>query len=170
MRGVGALLGLMAVALLLRSTALTALAARGVVIDVLAFATVVWALRNGERRGATFGFLLGLAGDLDAAHWLGRHALALALLGYAVGRLSHTLVRDRASTQFVLLLIATSIHQAWSVAFELSGLAGWPYLVQRLLLAAAATAPLGTILLALLRRANGRPLFGHATIPADSTG
>jgi len=158
----------MLVALLLRSTALSALAARGIVIDVLALATVVWALRHGESWGATFGFALGLAADLDAAHWLGRHALALALLGYAVGRLSHTLVRDRASTQFALLLVATLVHQAWSVSFELSGLAGWPYLVQRLLLAGAASAPFGTLLIGMLRRASGRPLFGHAAIPANS--
>jgi rod shape-determining protein MreD len=88
------LLALVGVALLLRSTALSVLAARGVVLDVLAFVTVLWALRHGETWGTTFGFVLGLAADLDAAHWLGRHALVLALLGYAVGRLSHTLVRD----------------------------------------------------------------------------
>lgn len=168
MRGLGAMLGLMAVALLMRSTALSALAARGIVLDVLAFATVVWALRHGESWGASFGFLVGLAADLDAAHWLGRHALILALLGYGVGRLGHTLVRDRASTQCVLLLLATLAHQAWSVAFELSGLAGWPYLLQRLSLAAVATAPVGTLLLALMRRATGHPLFGHASFSTDS--
>jgi rod shape-determining protein MreD len=159
---------LVVVALLLRSTALSALSARGIVIDVLAFATVVWALRFGETSGSTIGFVLGIAGDIDASHWLGRHALVLALLGYAVGRLSHTLVRDRASTQFALLLTATLIHQAWSVSFELSGLAGWPYLVQRLLFAGASTAPLGTLLLSLVRRTSGRPLFGHAGVPTSS--
>jgi rod shape-determining protein MreD len=169
MRGAGALLVLMFVALLLRSTALSALAARGVVLDVLAFATVVWALRHGESWGASFGFLLGLAADLDAAHWLGRHALVLALLGYAVGRLSYTLVRDRATTHFALLLGVTVIHQAWSISFELGGLAGWPYLLTRLLLAAAATAPIGTVLLALVRRANGRPLFSDVSFATDSS-
>src|SRR5262245_29830220 len=102
---------MVAIALLLRSTALSALAARGIVVDVLAFATAMWALRNGETWGSTFGFVLGLGADLDAAHWPGRHALLLALLGYAVGRLSRTLVRDSARTQFVLLLVATLAHQ-----------------------------------------------------------
>ena len=72
--------------------------------------------------GSTFGFVLGLAADLDAAHWLGRHALVLALLGYVVGRLSRTLVRDSARTQFVLLVR----RHRWStrpgsLAFELGG-------------------------------------------------
>src|SRR5262249_10329175 len=97
---------LLAVTLLLRSTALASLAAHGVIVDVLAFATVVWALRHGESWGTGFGFALGLAADLDAAHWLGRHALALALMGYIVGRASRSLVRESPRTQAVLLIIA----------------------------------------------------------------
>ena len=88
------------------------------------FATAMWALRYGETWGSTCGFTLGLAADLDAAHWLGRHALVLALMGYAVGRLSRTLVRDSARTQFVVLFSCTFLHQAWSAAFELGGAAG----------------------------------------------
>ena len=38
-------------ALLLRSTALSVLAMRGVVLDVLVFVTVVWSLRHGEEAG-----------------------------------------------------------------------------------------------------------------------
>ena len=169
MRPLGALLVLVGVALLLRSTALSALAARGVVVDVLAFATAMWALRYGESWGATFGFVLGLAADLDAAHWMGRHALLLALMGYAVGRLSRTLVRDSARTQLVLLAIATLAHQVWSAAFELDRLESWPYLLQRVLVAALLTAPLGTLLLSLLRRASGQPLFGHAVLESGSS-
>jgi rod shape-determining protein MreD len=152
------------VALLLRSTALSALSARGLTLDVLAFVTVVWALRHGESWGATFGFLLGLSADLDAAHWLGRHALALTLLGYVVGRLSHTLVRDSARTQLALLLVATLLHQAWAALFELGPAVAGPALALRVVLAAAVTAPAGVALLALARRAAGRPLFGHAAL------
>ena len=81
--------------LLLRSTALTALAARGVVLDVLAFATVLWALR--QRRGVGRDVRLRRSGSPPtstpptgwaATRW------SLCLIGYAVGRLSHTLVRD----------------------------------------------------------------------------
>jgi rod shape-determining protein MreD len=163
MRWIGAFLLLMMVALLLRSTALSALATRGVVIDVLAFATVVWALRHGETAGVTFGFFLGLAADLDAAHWPGRHALILALLGYAVGRLSHTLVRESTRTQIVILAGATLVHQLWTTAFELQGATGWGYVLKRVLLAAAATAPLGAFLLSVISRVSGRGLFARAT-------
>ena len=160
MRSLGGLILLLAVALLLRSTALSSLAARGVVLDVLAFATVVWALRHGERSGATFGFLLGLAADLDAAHWLGRHTLILALIGYGVGRLKQTLMRDRAATHLILIVAATVAHQIWTLAFELGGVSGC--------LAAAATGPLGTVLLALVRRVSGRPIFGDVAFATDS--
>ena len=51
-------LGLVVV-LLLRSTALSAFAARGLVLDALAFATVLYALRNGAGWGCSFGFVLG---------------------------------------------------------------------------------------------------------------
>jgi rod shape-determining protein MreD len=170
MRGVGAVLFIIVVTLLLRSTALTALASRGVVLDVLVFATVLWALGNGEGSGCTFGFALGLAADLDAAHWMGRHALVLCLIGYAVGRLSHTLVRDSSRTQLVLLLAATLIHQTWVASFELGGFGAWPYLVRRVLLAAVATAPIGMVIIALVRRGSGRSLFAHASAEPDPTG
>ncbi len=163
MRPLFGFLWLAAVALLIRSTALSSLATHGIVLDVLAFATVVWALRHGDAWGSTLGFLLGLAADLDAAHWLGRHALGLSLLGYAVGRLSNTLVRESARTQFVMLATATALHQLWSAAFEWTGgAAGVPYLLSRVLVATLATAPVGTLLLMGLRRLTGRPLFGHA--------
>lgn len=154
---------LAAVVMLLRSTVLSSLATHGILLDVLAFATVVWALKYGDAWGATLGFLLGLAADLDAAHWLGRHALGLTLLGYAVGRLSNTLVRESARTQFVMLASATALHQLWSAAFEWTGgLAAIPFLLTRVVVATLVTAPVGTLLLMGLRRLTGRPLFGHA--------
>jgi len=169
-RGIASLLVFAAVTLLLRSTALTALAARGVIVDVLAFAAAAWALRYGEMWGVCFGFALGLAADLDTAHWMGRHALLLSLAGYGVGRLSHTLVRDSVRTHLVVFALVTAAHQAWMTAFELGGLAGWPTLVGRVLLAVLATAPLGALLLLVVRRVSGHPLFGHAAFPSDPQG
>lgn len=162
MRVLGSLIALAFVALLLRSTALSALAARGLTLDVLAFVTVIWALRHGESWGSTFGFALGLFADLDAAHWLGRHALALALIGYVTGRVSRSLVRDSARTQFVLFLLATLAHQAWTALFESGGLSALPLVAGRVALSAAASAAAGTLLLGIIRSASGQPLFGHA--------
>lgn len=163
----GLLLG-MVVVLLLRSTVLSPLAARGVVVDVLAFATVFWALRYGAGAGASFGFLIGLAADLDATHWMGRHALVLSILGYAIGRLARTLVRDSGRTQLVLIGLAVAVHQAWIVPFELGGLSGlgsgWAYLLGRVFAGALATAPLGALLLVAAHRVTGRSVFGHALV------
>jgi rod shape-determining protein MreD len=162
------LLTLLLVALLLRSTALSVLAARGVLLDVLAFAVVVWALARGEGWGTSFGFVLGLMADIDAAHWLGRHALVLALLGYAVGRLSHTLVRDSFRTQLALLFIATMIHETWVLSFDVGSAGSWPWLLGRVALAALVTAPTGALVLLIARLGSGQPLFGHADLQSGS--
>ena len=156
------------VAMLIRSTALSELAARGVIVDVLAFVTVVWALRWGEGQGSTFGFVLGLAADLDAAHWLGRHALALALVGYGTGRLSGALVRNNPLTQFMLLFAATLAHQAWALVFELGGVAGWRFLLGHVVVSGLVTAPLGVLVLALVSLGSGRSLFSRAAIETTS--
>ncbi len=166
MRALVGLLLLAGAALLLRSTALSELAARGVIVDVLAFVTVVWALRWGESQGSTFGFLLGLAADLDAAHWLGRHALALALVGYAIGRLSRALVRDSPATQFMLLFSATVVHQSWALVFELGGVAGWQFLLGHVAVSGLVTALLGVLVLALAGPGSGRSLFKRAATEA----
>lgn len=164
MSAIGPALVLAVIALLLRSTALSALAGRGIVLDVLAFATALWALRRGESAGTLFGFALGLFADLDAAHWIGRHALVLSLLGYAIGRMSHTLVREQARTIFVVLLIGTGVHQAWTLAFEIGSLSGWSFLVRQTLLAMVATAPLGTVVIAALQRIAGRSWLTHGRV------
>lgn len=164
MRPLGGFLLVALVAMLLRSTALSSLAARGLVVDVIALATVAWALRHGDAWGATMGFALGLMADLDAAHWLGRHALLLTLLGYACGRLAGTLVRDSGRTQFALVATGVLVHQLWSAAFELGrDTAGLPFLLGRAFLASLLTAATGVVFLWLLRRALGRSVFAHAT-------
>jgi len=164
MRALGSFVVGLVVVLLLRSTALSAFAARGVVLDVLAFATVVWSLRHGPAWGCSFGFALGLCGDLDAAHWLGRHALVLTLIGYAIGRLATTLVRESARTQLVLILTATIIHQAWAALFELHGWGAMPQLLTRVMVSAVATSLVGTALLMVARRVVGGPLFGNVAV------
>ncbi len=168
MSGLGGFLLGMVVVLLLRSTALAPLAARGIVVDLLTFATVFWALRHGAVWGASFGFILGLAADLDATHWMGRHALVLSIIGYASGRLAGTLVRESGRTQLLLIGLAVAVHQAWIVPFELGGLeglgSGWPYLLRRMLFGALATAPVGALVLVVARRLSGRSPFGHAHV------
>jgi rod shape-determining protein MreD len=155
--------------LLLRSTLLAGLAVRGVVLDALAFATVAWGLLRGAAWGSSFGFALGLAADLDAAHWLGRHALSLSLLGYVVGRLAGTLVRESVRTQFVLVALATAAHQTWSAAFELGGLTSWPILLRRVVVGSIATGVVGAVILVLLRKLGGRALLGHAELQPGKT-
>lgn len=164
MRAIGMFFAAAVVALLLRTTLLAGLAARGVVVDVLVLATVACALRQHEGWGSTFGFVLGLAADLDAAHWIGRHALALSLLGYGVGRLSNTLVKDSSLTQLVLLAVATALHQVWIAAFDASGgIADMGSLARRVLLATVTTAPLGVLLLLLPRLFSRRTSYGNAS-------
>jgi rod shape-determining protein MreD len=168
-RGLGAVASGIVVALLLRSTMLAALAVRGLVLDVLAFATVMWGLRGGAAWGASFGFAVGLCADLDAAHWLGRHALALTLIGYVVGRLSRTLVRDSPRTHFALVVLATSAHQAWAAAFDLGGFVAWREILLRVVVGAVATGALGVLVLWVPRRFLGAPWMGHGGVQPGKT-
>ncbi len=169
MRALGAIASGIVVVLLLRSTLLAALAVRGLVLDVLAFAAVIWGLRRGAAWGASFGFALGLCADLDAAHWLGRHALALTLLGYLVGRLSGTLVRESPRTHFALLVLATASHQAWMAAFELGGFVAWPELLMRVVVGSVATGVLGAFVLWVPRRLLGPSWADHANLQPGKT-
>ena len=167
MRAIGMFLFASLVALLLRSTVLASLATRGIVIDVLVLATVTWSLRQSDAWGATFGFVLGLAADLDASHWIGRHALALTLIGYGVGRLSNTLVRDSPLTQLVLIALATALHQIWVTAFDATaGVQQLPWFAGRVLLATVTTAPIGVLLLLLTRLLRRRD--GYRNAPGTS--
>jgi rod shape-determining protein MreD len=165
MRSLGGMVLFMLTVMLLRSTALSSFAARDIVIDALAFATVAWSLRYGPAAGTTFGFLLGLAADLDATYWLGRHALILSVSGWLIGWLARRVVRESIGTQLVLIALVTALHQLWVVPFELGGIdglmTGWLYLLKRVAIAVAVTAPLGVIVLALAKQLVGRPIF-HA--------
>jgi len=159
---------LVAVAVLvMRSTWLAGLAVRGVWVDAAALATVLWSLRERESWGATFGFLMGLASDLDAGHMLGRQALALSVLGWSVGRLSGTLVRDSFRTQFSLLSVVTLVHQAYTLSFEMGP--GWIsqwFWVRQVMVTTLVTSLAGVLLLGIFRQLRGRPLFDD--VPIDS--
>jgi len=168
--GLGGAVLVIAVALLLRSTALSVLASRGVVLDVLVFVVALWAMRRGEVGGTLLGFAIGIAADLDAHHWLGRQALALSLIGYCIGRLGHTLVRDRTRTHLVVLAIATAVHQIWATAFELAPSPDLVFMVRRAVLAAVFTAPAGALVLAITRRLYGRSIFPNARLGTGPTG
>ena len=72
------------------------------------------------------------------------------------------------SGDLILLVAATAVHQAWILSFELGGLSSLPYLLGRVGLAAVATGPLGTVILSLVRRVSGRPLFGDVSFATDS--
>lgn len=164
MKAIGMFIFMAIVSLLLRTTVLAGLASHGIVVDVLVLATVAWSLKQRDAWGATFGFILGLAADIDTAHWVGRHALALSLLGYGVGRLSTTLVRDSILTQLVLFAVATALHQLWAAAFDASGSAvnvGW--LAGRVALATITTAPFGVIVLMIPRLFSSRRSYGNAS-------
>jgi hypothetical protein len=67
----------------------------------------------------------------------------------------------------VLLLIATVVHQSWTTVFEIGGLAGLPYFVRRVVLATLFTVPVGTLMVAMIRRISGQSLSGHAPVPAN---
>ena len=111
------------------------------------------------------------AGVGRRSRWRGlsRPALILSLLGYVVGRLSGTLVHESPRTQFVLLMVATATHLAWTAAFELGGFHAWPVVATRVAIGSVTTAFLGAAWLSLIRRLGGRTILGHADLQSGKT-
>ncbi len=94
---------LLGLALVLESTVLQFVRVAGVKPDLVLVLVVFYAIINGSREGAFWGFMGGLAQDFLSGYYLGMNTLSLTVIGYLVG-LGHTrLFREN---QFVLAGIA----------------------------------------------------------------
>jgi len=80
---------LLGLALLLESTLLQFVRVAGVRPDLVLVLVVFYAIINGSKEGAFWGFMGGLAKDFLSGYYLGLNALSLAVIGYLVG-LGHT--------------------------------------------------------------------------------
>ena len=81
-------------------------------------ATVAVAVIRGPAAGETFGFTAGLLIDALGAHLFGANALALTLIGYAVGRLRRQMDASLAPPQMAVVGLLSWVH------FALLGLIG----------------------------------------------
>jgi len=127
-----AAIGLVVVGLLLQVTVLPALGwpdtGAGAVPDVVLLVVVATALVTDTRFGTLTGFFAGLLLDVapPADHVVGRWALALMLVGYVVGRLSHDnqseLGRNRRPAASVLLASVLGGSFVGNAVYAMTGL------------------------------------------------
>lgn len=125
--------------------------------DLLMMALVFWALHQPQRIGIVWAFVFGLLMDVQSASLLGQHALAYAVLVFAVQAVRNRLLWYRTGAQqsvfllqfFVLAqlllfvpgyLASHALPSAWVLLAPLLQAALWP-LLRGLLLAPQMRAP-----------------------------
>ena len=96
-------LALMAVAVLLNSTALRFIAIRGVTPDLILILLMFLAVRRGSMSGQVAGFAIGIVEDLASVAPLGFNALLRTLLGFGGGLLHGYLFMDPFLLPFLLV-------------------------------------------------------------------
>ena len=108
----------LAVALLVQTTALVRLPLPGGTPDLVLVLVVALALVRGPLVGSLLGFAVGLLADLGADRELGRTALVLALVGYAAGLAAE----ERGPSQLRAVLVAAGAAATAVVVYALEGL------------------------------------------------
>ena len=82
----------------------------GITPDFVVLLLVLLALRAGPTGGALIGFAIGLVQGLLAPETLGMDALAKAIVGWAVGKVSPTLAMEGPILYFGLVALAVLAH------------------------------------------------------------
>lgn len=106
------------VAALLESTWLKGISIQDVLPDLTLLVVVYFALPAGEERAMFTGLIAGLLKDVTENARLGHNVLALVIVGYAVGRLSHRLVTDHPAVKAGLVFVASLLNGALYVTVQ----------------------------------------------------
>lgn len=88
--------------------------------DILLTATICWALFEGSKRGALFGFWGGLLEDVFTTAVLGVGAFAKTLVGYFSGELRQRVVSRSVAWPMLIVFAGTLLHElikfaAWTM-------------------------------------------------------
>lgn len=82
----------------------------GVVPDLVLIFAVFFAVVNGSKSGAVYGFLCGLFEDLYLGRFIGMNALALGITCYIIGRLRANVFQENVLVGFGSVVLATVIN------------------------------------------------------------
>jgi rod shape-determining protein MreD len=113
------------VALILQATVLSDLRVAGTLGDVMLALVVAAGISGGPDRGATYGFVFGVAYDLVLDTPFGLNALTYALVGYAVGLVGAAVMRTSGWWPVGIAAAASAVQVTLYTA--LGNLLGVPY-------------------------------------------
>lgn len=143
-------------ALVLQTTVFADLRLLGARPELMYLLTICFGLLEGPASGAATGFVSGMAQDFLLNQPKGITALALTLVGYAIGMLRQYIVSPSPLLPVVLVAAGTfgGVGFYGVVSFLLGQLdTSWPYLFRAAALSALYNAVLTPLLYPLLRRA-----------------
>jgi rod shape-determining protein MreD len=112
----GKVLVLLVIGALLQNLVVSRVTVLGVGADLFLIFTVIVAIVRGPLWGAVFGFVIGLAADIDSLQHLGLHSLVYVVLGYVVGMLA---VRFGIDSLWIVFLYAGGASLAAQLVFGL---------------------------------------------------
>ena len=93
--------------------------------DLLLLFLLLYALDQGERRGAWYGLGIGALLDIVTFNYFGWHMVSRAVLGYLVGRNRMNMFADRLPTYLILTGLVTLLLQVARGLFLCVALGRW---------------------------------------------
>lgn len=100
------------IGLILQSTYFEIFRVVGVKPDAVLLVVIFYAIQNGPRKGALFGFVAGLIEDIFTAKFLGLHAVLKAVIGLSVGLLEKRVFKENIFIPALLSIPATFAQEA----------------------------------------------------------
>lgn len=98
------------VSIFLQSTLFSYFSIKGSLPDLVLIFVVFFALLNGPKNAATYGFLCGLLEDLYIGRFIGINALAKGATAYLIGHLEGNVFKENLLVGIITVLIGTCIN------------------------------------------------------------
>ncbi len=106
-------------AIFLQSTLFSFYTINGALPDIVLVTVACYAILNGARKGAAYGFLCGLLEDLYLGRFIGINALAKGLTAYIIGSLQGNVFRENILVGVLGVVIATLINSGFLFVLNL---------------------------------------------------
>lgn len=98
------------ISIFLQTTVFSYISMKGIIPDLVLIFVAFFALLNGSRNAAVYGFLCGLLEDLYLGLFIGINALSKGITGYVVGILEGRVFKENLFVGILSVIIGTCIN------------------------------------------------------------
>ncbi|NLB89414.1 MAG: rod shape-determining protein MreD [Syntrophomonadaceae bacterium] len=95
------------ISIFLQTTVFSFLSMKGIIPDMVLIFVVFFALLNGSKNAAIYGFLCGLLEDLYMGRFIGINALSKGITGYVIGMLEGRVFKENLFVGIISVVIGT---------------------------------------------------------------